>query len=94
MFFGSTGAGKSTIVNALIHGSDKIKFDEELSRYVTPEVLTYAGREMFKIGDSAASCTREPGFYPMKLSEDGSPSTYFVDCPGIGDANAFLELPN
>ena len=43
---------------------------------------------MFKIGDDMTSCTALPGFYPL------NEYTYLVDCPGLGDSNEYLELPN
>lgn len=85
---GPTGAGKSTLANALLLGSDKVVDDDDSGHYKSTQQLFYDNRHMFNISDKSTSCTHIPGYYP--LSED----TMLVDCPGFGDSNQYLELPN
>ena len=86
ILMGPTGAGKSTVANAIIQ-PDKIALDDATGLFTAPP-LEHEGRTMFKIGGDVTSCTALPGFYP--LSDD----TYLVDCPGLGDSNEYLEFPN
>lgn len=87
MLVGPTGSGKSTIANAIMNG---VVFDEDACTYRTLKPIVHGGVEMFKIGDKVVSCTQSPGFCPIVDDRD----TYLVDCPGFGDSNKFLELPN
>ena len=87
LFMGTTGAGKSTLANAMISGIDVMEVTDE-GYFKCTKDLMYGGRHMFKIGDTSSSCTVMPGFYPFDSS------TYLVDCPGLGDSNPHLEFPN
>lgn len=92
MFMGNTGAGKSTIVNGVVLGSDKIRDNEDGSYEVAKEdMLRHNNRTMFRIGHKASSCTACPGFYPL---ESKGKKVYFVDCPGFSDNNRNMEYPN
>lgn len=88
LIVGPTGAGKSTLCNALIQG---VKYDDENDVYDAPPLI-YDGRQMFKIGHETHSCTSTPGYYP--LDQEKEHNLFLVDCPGFGDSNEFLELPN
>ena len=77
MAVGSTGVGKSTIMNALIQGSENIFSDEEFNINARKELI-YKGIPVFQIGHHCQSCTKSPGFY---LHND----IYFLDCPGVTD---------
>ena len=90
LIIGPSGSGKSTLANALLQGSGKIEYDEDNGDYKVTNELHYDGRKMFAVTRRATSCTEVPGYYPL----DGKDDTFLVDCPGFGDSNQYLELPN
>ena len=83
---GLTGAGKSTLMNAIYSGIHEICLDEEHG-YDTKQPIVIDGMPMFKIGHSAESCTEMPGYVPLE-------NKILIDAPGLGDANALKEYPN
>ena len=89
MLLGSTGAGKSTLANALIKGPGNIKLDDD-GRLVQINDIEYSGDLCFRIGHKATSETKTPKYHPLEEDE----SVYLVDGPGINDANANNEYAN
>ena len=77
MAVGSTGCGKSTLMNALIQGAENIYLNENMN-ILAKHKLVYKDQVVFKIGQGVISCTQLPGFYPYQ-------DIYFVDCPGLND---------
>lgn len=86
---GTTGAGKSTIANALIQGVEKMSVNDE-EMYEADWALVIDGRQMFEIGHTSTSCTDIPGYFPL----DDKQSVYLVDAAGFGDSNVYAEFPN
>jgi len=82
---GSTNVGKSTILNALIQGTEAMSRDDDCN-IVASEKISYDDQNVFEISDSAYTC-QTPGLY---LHED----TYFVEYPDLGDFNHLKHFEN
>ena len=54
---GNTGAGKSSLINALLYGVDKLQDDEKGRLDVVDAPTTVNGQPKFKIGHAATSET-------------------------------------
>lgn len=74
---GATGVGKSTLMNAILQGSENMKYNDNMN-IVSKKDLYYKENLVFKIGDEVKSCTSTPRFYKYN-------DIYFVDCPGTQD---------
>ena len=57
LIVGETGAGKSTIANALISGAESMILNHEMNRYEASQELWVGDRRMFDIGHQGSSCT-------------------------------------
>ena len=90
VLFGTTGTGKSTLANAIIKGSDKIKVDEDGLYYVEDD-LKKNGEVIFKIGHQVKSETKAPKFCLIHSSDK---PLYLVDGPGINDNNLRNDYAN
>lgn len=91
LVMGQTGAGKSTIINAIVNGADSL--DQRCGTYVGKTAIEYNDKTMFEIGDGAESKTQDPGFIPLEKSKKAK-SAYVCDCPGFNDSNRYQEYAN
>lgn len=90
---GITGAGKSTLSNALINGIDSIELQEESETYTSKKDIMIDGVHMFKIGSDVTSCTEIPGYSPFGPTGIER-ETFLIDCPGFADSNQKKEYSN
>ena len=82
LIFGTTGAGKSTIANALIKGHKNMKCVDGI--YEVKEPTMFNGEEIFNIGHSLKSATKVPKYC---LLNQNNPDIFLVDGPGHNDTN-------
>ena len=61
MAVGSTGVGKSTLMNAILQGSGNMAYNDDYNIVSKQDVL-HNGKVVFGIGHDVKSCTETPGF--------------------------------
>jgi predicted GTPase len=89
LIFGTTGAGKSTIANALIKGHKNIKCVNGI--YEVKEPTIFNGEVIFNIGHSVKSATKVPKYC---LFNCNNPDIFLVDGPGHNDTNVKQQYSN
>lgn len=81
---GDTGCGKSTLSNALKHGSDSLEINEAKQAVLISE----GNKDTFKIGHEANSCTGPPT--AIKIGENH----FLVDTAGFNDSDTKKDYVN
>ena len=73
LLFGCTGAGKSTLANALITKKDEeinLEYIDGLYHVIQDKELKYQGEIIFNIGHQVKSETKAPKFHPFTMEAD------------------------
>ena len=86
MVVGATGCGKSTIMNALIQGVEKMNLNAQMNIEATDQ-LEYNGHKVFEIGHKNLACTEYPGLFDHN-------GICFVDSPGLHDTDIHKQYSN